>query len=306
MTQPFDTQGRIKCGTVSAPDFAAALIDYTSVLGLAVVDDTPVTAELAASWGALASAGRRTALLSAPDGNPAFLRLVETRPCDYRPLRSHGWAAFEHTVADCDALHAAMPGSGFTVLGAPKRIAGFDNFIPFQVAGRSGEVLYLNQVLDAAMADLDLPHTTARVDQMFIAVLAAPDRAAALGFHCDALGFAAGATWTIPYGVINRSFGLSDTALTAMTMTRTGRMPAVEIDQYPDAATPRAGPAGELPPGNAMVSFIVTSLDAIRAPLLAPPQRHPGPLYAGRRAATVIGTAGERIELIEADLLKGD
>ena len=52
-----------------------------------------------------------------------------------------------------------MPGSGFTVLGAPKRVAGFDNFIPFQVVGRSGEVLYRNQVLDAELADLDLPHT---------------------------------------------------------------------------------------------------------------------------------------------------
>jgi catechol 2,3-dioxygenase-like lactoylglutathione lyase family enzyme len=300
MTQAFDTPGRIKCGTVSAPDFAAALADYTGVLGLAVVDESPVTPDLAASWGAPASAGRRMALLSAPGGDAAFLRLVEASPTDYRPLQSHGWAAFEHSVADCDALHALMPGSGFTVLGAPQRVAGFDNFIPFQVAGRSGEVLYLNQVLDGTMADLDLPHTSSRVGPMFIAVLAAPDRAAAVAFHCDALGFEAGATWTIPYGVINRSFGLPDTTLTAMTMTRTGRLPATEIDDYPAAATPRAVPPGELPPGNAMVSFLTASLDAVKAPLVAEPARHAGPLYAGRRSATVIGTAGERIELIEA------
>ena len=300
MISAFDTPGRIKCGTVSAPDFGATLADYTGVLGLVVVDDLPVTSGLAASWGAPATAGRRMALLTAPDGNPAFLRLVEATPIDFCPLRSHGWAAFEHTVADCDALFAAMPGSGFTVLGPPQRVAGFDNFIPFQVAGRSGEVLYLNQVLDAAMADLDLPHTNARVDQMFIAVLAAPDRTAALAFHCSALGFEAGATYSIPYGVINRSFGQPDTALTAMTMTRTGRLPATEIDQYPAAAIARAAPPGELPPGNAMVSFITASLDAINAPFFAPPCRHPGALYAGRRSATVIGTAGERIELIEA------
>ena len=300
MTTTFDIPGRIKCGTVSAPDFAATLADYTGTLGLAVVDDRPVTAALAASWGAPACAGRRTVLLSAPDGTPAFLRLVEASASDYRPLQTHGWAAFEHTVADCDALHAMMPGSGFAVIGAPQRVAGFDNFIPFQVSGRNGEVLYLNQVLDAAMADLDLPHTSARVDAMFIAVLAAPDRAAALAFHCDALGFEAGATFTTPYGVINRSFGLPDTALTAMTMTRTGRMPGCEIDQYPPAATARRVPPGELPPGNAMVSFITASLDAVHAAFLAPPARHTGPLYAGRRSATVIGTAGERIELIEA------
>ena len=300
MTNTFDIPGRIKCGTVAAPDFDAALADYTGVLGLRLVDDTPVTPDLAASWGAVATVGRRTALLTTPDGNPAFLRLVEATPIDFRPLRSHGWAAFEHTVADCDALFADMPGSGFTVLGPPQRVAGFDNFIPFQVVGRSGEVLYLNQVLDGAMNDLDLPHTDARVDQMFIAVLAAPDRAAAVAFHCNALGFEAGATWSIPYGVINRSFGLPDSMLTAMTMTRTGRLPASEIDQYPAVATPRQGPPGELPPGNAMVSFITASLDAVKAPFLAPPCRHAGALYAGRRSATVIGTAGERIELIEA------
>lgn len=300
MTTTFDIPGRIKCGTVSAPDFAATLADYTGTLGLAVVDDRPVTAALAASWGAPACAGRRTVLLSAPDGTPAFLRLVEASASDYRPLQTHGWAAFEHTVADCDALHAMMPGSGFAVIGAPQRVAGFDNFIPFQVSGRNGEVLYLNQVLDAAMADLDLPHTSARVDEMFIAILASPDRAAAVAFHCEALGFEAGDTWSIPYSVINNSFGLPADTITDMTMTRQGRMPGSEIDQYPAAATPRTVPPGELPPGNAMVSFICASLDTIKAPFLAPPARRDGALYAGRRTAVVRGASGELIELIEA------
>ena len=300
MQTSFDIPGRIKCGTIATPDIAASLADYTGVLGLLIIEDAPVPADLAMAWGAPALAGRRSVLLRHAEGRPFFLRLVETSPVAYVPLRSFGWAAFEHTVADCDALFADIKGSAFTVVGAPKLVPGFDNFIPFQVVGRAGEVLYLNQVLKSGMTDLDLPHTSARVDAMFIAVLAAPDRAAALAFHCDALGFEAGATFTIPYGVINRSFGLPDTALTAMTMTRTGRMPGCEIDQYPPAATARRVPPGELPPGNAMVSFITASLDAVHAAFLAPPARHTGPLYAGRRSATVIGTAGERIELIEA------
>ena len=161
-------------------------------------------------------------------------------------------------------------------------------------------MLYLNQVLKAGMAGLDLPMTTARVDHMFIAVLAAPDRAAAVAFHRDVLGFAEGETWSIPYSVINASFGLPADTITAMTMTQTGRMPASEIDQYPAAAVPRPVTPGELPPGNAMVSFIIASLDAIAAPFLAPPVRRQGPLYAGRRTAVVTGAAGELIELIEA------
>ncbi|MEY2882986.1 MAG: hypothetical protein RL490_710 [Pseudomonadota bacterium] len=301
MTSSFDTPGRIKCGTITSACFDASLADYTGVLGLSVVESGTVSTDLAASWGAPASAGRRMALLCHADARPGFLRLVEASATpDYRPLRSFGWAAYEHTVADCDALFADIQTSGFTVIGAPKLVPGFDNFIPFQVVGRAGEVLYLNQVLKAGMSELDLPMTAARVDHMFIAILAAPDRAAAVAFHRDALGFVEGETWSIPYSVINNSFGLPDDTITDMTMTRTGRMPAAEIDQYPAAATSRAGPPGELPPGNAMISFITASLDTVAAPFLTPPAHHAGALFAGRRSAVVRGTAGELIELIEA------
>lgn len=298
MTAAFDIPGRIKCGTITTPDFAASLADYTGPLGLEIREQGLVPDDLAAAWGSPASAGKAFALLGYPGGAPAFLRLVAATPVPYTPLRSHGWAAFEYTVADCFALHQALGGSAFTVIGEPKRVPGFDNFIPFQVSGRAGEVLYLNQVLEPAMSGLDLPITTARVDHMFIAILAAPDREAAIAFHRDALGFAIGDTWVIPYSVINASFGLPADTTTAMTMTRTGRLPAVEIDQYPAAATPRTTPPGELPPGNAMVSLLCASLDAVCAPFLAPPVRNDGPLYAGRRSACVRGAAGELIELI--------
>jgi catechol 2,3-dioxygenase-like lactoylglutathione lyase family enzyme len=301
MTSPFDIPGRIKCGTIAAPDIDASLADYTGLLGLGIVDDGPVAADLAAAWGAPAMAGRRSVLLRHPHGREGFLRLVAATPVpDYRPLHSFGWAAYEHTVADCDALFADIRSSAFTVIGEPKLVPGFDNFIPFQVFGRAGEVLYLNQVLKSEMADLDLPHTGAHVDHMFIAILAAPDRAAAVAFHRDALGFDVGDTWSIPYSVINDSFGLPADTITDMTMTRQGRMPAAEIDQYPAAATQRQTAPGELPPGNAMVSFICASLDAVQAPFLAPPRRRDGPLYAGRRTTCVRGAAGELIELVEA------
>lgn len=300
MDRKFDIAGRIKCGTIAAPDLPASLADYTGILGLDIIEDGLVAGEQAAGWGAPAMAGRRCVLLRHRQGRPAFLRLIEASPIAYTPLRSFGWAAFEHSVADCDALFADIETSAFRVIGAPKLVPGFDNFIPFQVIGRAGEVLYLNQVLKSEMAGLDLPHTQARVDQMFIAILAAPDRAAAVAFHVDALGFAAGETWSIPYSVINNSFGLPADTITDMTMTQMGRNPAVEIDQYPAAATQRDASPGELPPGNAMVTFITARLDDVKAPFIAPPQRREGALYAGRRTATLRGVAGELIELIEA------
>jgi catechol 2,3-dioxygenase-like lactoylglutathione lyase family enzyme len=194
-----------------------------------------------------------------------------------------------------------MPGSGFTVIGPPKLVPGFDNFIPFQVTGRAGETLYLNQVLKSGMSDLDLPMTSATMDQMFIAVLAADDREATVAFHRDVLGFEEGQTWVIPYSVINHSFGLAPETTTAMTMTRTGRIPASEIDQYPAAAIARPVTPGELPPGNAMVSFIHDGLDRLTDHLAGPVVRLDGPLYAGRRVGLVRGPSGESIELIEAE-----
>ena len=295
-----DLHGRIACGTAVVPDLAASLADYIGPLGLHIVEDGPVSGALAAAWGTPASAGRRMVLLAPDSGTPGYLRLVEgTSVAAFRPARTWGWAAFEHSVADAFALHDAI-GDGFEVLGPPRKVPGFDSFIPFQVAGRGGEILYLNQVLTPASDGLDLPPARARVDPMFIAVLAAPDRAASLAFHVDALGFETGATYAIPYGVIDRAFAHPPGTLTDMTMTRTGRRPATEIDQYPAAASVRPCAFGELPPGNAIVSFIVADLAKVRAPFVAPPAVQPGALYAGCRSACVVGAAGELIELIEA------
>jgi hypothetical protein len=202
-------------------------------------------------------------------------------------------------VRDGFALHDRLAGGPFRVLGAPKRVPGFSSFIPFQVAGRSGEVLYLNTVLESRTAGLDLPVAETEVDRMFIAVLAAGDRAATVRFHVDALGFEEGETFRFPYSMINQSFGLPETQETDITMTRVGRTPACEVDQYPDAAVDRPRNPGELPPGNSLVTFAHRDLDAVQAPFIEPPARRAGLLYGGARVATLIGPSGERIELVE-------
>ena len=296
---PFDTPGRIKCGTITTPDFDASLGDYRETLGFTVVETGPVAADLAASWGAPGSAGRRSALLQPASGTPCFIRLVEgSRVPAYRPLRSFGWASFEISVRDVFALRDRI-GPVFEVIGQPRHVDGFSNFIPMQVRGRAGEILYLNQVLEPEMAALDLPPAVSDVDSIFIAILAAGDRQAAIDFHTRILGFEAGDTHVIPYRVINDAFGLPADHRTVISMTKVGRLPGSEIDQYPPGTIERPRAAGELPPGNAMLTFMLRSLDAVDAPFLAPPAVRDGPLYAGRRTASVIGAAGELIELIE-------
>jgi hypothetical protein len=296
----FDTAGRVKCGTVLVPDFDASLADYRDVLGLQVVESVSVSQSLATLWQAPALAGRRMAVLQPASGVPCFIRLIEASHVpDYQPILSYGWISLEITVENVWTLHKRVAEeAGFTVIGPPKLVDGFSNFIPMQVIGRAGEVLYLNQV-QHSMETLDLPMAKSMVDHIFITVLAAPDREAALAFYADKIGFAAGATYEIIYSVINNAFALPAETKHAISMTSVGRLPCVEIDQYPPQTRHRPMAAGELPPGVGMVSYLVKSLDRVDVPFVAPPQAMSGVVYEGRRAATLIGPSGEYLELIE-------
>jgi catechol 2,3-dioxygenase-like lactoylglutathione lyase family enzyme len=291
--------GQILGGLSTVPDLAAALAAYRDMLGLAVVEEGSVGAGLAAAWGAPATAGAPMATLGTASGAPSFLRLVEQPPHpDFRPTRSFGWAAFEISVADVFALAERLQSSTFSVIGPPRQIAGMAAFIPMQVLGPGAEMLYLNQVL-ADMPDLDLPRAAAAVDRIFITILATPDRAATIDWYVRTLGLEAGASFTIAYSMINRAFGLPDTHMTTLGMVQKGRLPILEVDDYPAAATARAAHPGLLPPGNALVTLAVESLAHCDCAWIAPPRRHDGPFYAGRRAATVVGPAGELLELVE-------
>jgi catechol 2,3-dioxygenase-like lactoylglutathione lyase family enzyme len=296
----FDTHGRIKCGTVATPLFIRSLSDYRRVLGLDVVEEGVVPDDLAEAWAAPDSAGKRYALLQPKSGVGCFVRLVEATPVPgYVPMRSFGWAALEFTVEDVWSLHEDIEADGaFNVVGAPKLVDGFDNFIPMQVRGQADEILYLNKV-QKSMSDLDLPQAHVRVDQIFIAVLASPDRQATLDHYVQSYGFEAGATYDIIYTMINDAFQLPANTKSLISMTKVGRLPGVEIDQYPAGTEMRSILDGELPPGVAMVSFGVRSLDAIDDDFITAPVVRDGPLYAGRRTATVMGPADELIELIE-------
>lgn len=295
----YDEPGRIAGGVITTPCFEASLSDWQQVLGLKLVASGSLTPEVAHSWGCPGSAGQRMATLVPHSDARCAYRLVEGPDVtEYRPLRSYGWAALEITVADVWSLHTAVDGP-FTVIGPPKLVEGFDNFIPMQVIGKAGEVLYLNQVL-RSMSDLDLPPAHAPVDQAFIAILAAENRQQAVDFYTRTIGFAEGQTWTITYSVINQAFGLDDSHKTAMTMTKVARIPGIEIDQYPSAAVPRPKAQGCLPPGIAVVSFLVDSLAAINAPWISPPAPRSEAPYWGRRAATLRGPSQELVELIEA------
>jgi catechol 2,3-dioxygenase-like lactoylglutathione lyase family enzyme len=295
----FRTHGRILGGTATTPDLDAALGDYRDRLGLRLVEAGTVADELARSWGAPGVAGRRQAVLAPQSGAPCHLRLIEQPvPEAFRPTRSYGWAAFEITVQDVFGWPARLNGSGFDIIGPPREIPGLPYFVAMQMLGRGREMVYLNEVREDTPTS-DLPRAASPVDHLFIVILAAPDREAAMRWYADALGLEEGSRYTIPYTMINKAFGLPDDHSTTLSMAQAGRMPIVEIDDYPEAAITRPRDEGMLPPGNAMVTLAVRSLAATGLAFVAPPTVRESAFYGGRRAATAIGAAGEWIELIE-------
>ena len=287
--------GALSC----TPDLGAALADYRDVLGLELVARGPLDAGLAASWGCPASAGADMAVLCPQSGAPCWLRLVEQPvPDGFVPTRSFGWASFELTVRDVFALREGLRGSGFEVVGEPREIAAIPFFVAMQALGRGGEMVYFNETR-AMMPGTDLPFARSDVDHAFIAILGAPDRAAAAAWYRDSLLLDEADTFTIPYSMINRAFGLPADTLHALTMIQKGRLPIVEIDAYPVQAAARPALAGALPPGNALVTLAVRSLTELSLDWIAPPAVRDEAPYHGARAAAVRGPAGELIELIE-------
>ena len=294
----FLTHGRIIGGLGTTPDLGAALGDYRDRLGFDLIEEGLVPPELAASWGAPAIAGARVAVLQPKSGARCFVRLVEQPlPPDFRPTRTFGWNAYEITVQDVFGWPDRLAGSGFDIVGPPKEIEGLPYFVAMQMLGRGREMIYLNEVrCDTPTSDL--PKARSPVDHIFIVILAVPDREAALRWYQERLGVEAGGTYTIEYTMINKAFGLSTGTQSTISMLQKGRLPIVEVDGYPAAATPRAIDPGRLPPGNALVTLAVDHLPA-DLPYIASPASRTGPFYDGRRTATVQGPAGELLELVE-------
>ncbi|MGH8335624.1 MAG: VOC family protein [Gammaproteobacteria bacterium] len=295
----FLTHGRILGGIVTTPDLAGSIRDYRGMLGLELVERSQVSDELAASWGCPNSAGAMMATLMPTSGAHCAIRLVEQGvPDDFRAVSSFGWASYEITVQDVYGWPAKLSGSGFDIVGPPREIEGLPYFVAMQMTGRGREMIYLNEVrMDTPSSDL--PRANSPADHIFIVILATPDRAGTVEWYRDKLQLDEGGTYTLEYTMINRAFGLADGTQSSITMVQKARLPIIEVDDYPGAAVIRPGDEGRLPAGNALVSLAVGSLDALELDYITPPVAPLEMPYGGRRAATVFGPAGERLELIE-------
>ena len=85
----------------------------------------------------------------------------------------------------------------------------------------------------------------------------------------------------------------SNTAFSLQIAKIAGRRFIVELDEYPPTVPARPIESGMIPPGMAMVSFMVTSLDSLPVSWRNAPIAISDLGYAGQRAAVTEGAAGE-------------
>lgn len=291
--------GSILGGVATVPDLDAAIRDYRDVLGMQVVENGILANELTASWGCPNSAGASMVILQPASGAECFIRLVEQPEYpEFKPTTTYGWAAYELSVRDVFGWPDRLQGSGFDIVGPPKELEGMPFFVPMQVLGTGREMIYLNEVRED-MPSTDLPKAQSLTDRIFIVILASPDRAETVRWYEEKLGFDATDTFSLAYSMINNAFGLPADTLSDLTMVQSGRLPIVEVDDYPAIATTRPRHDGMLPPGNALVTLAVNDFRNLDVDWITPPEKREEMPYKGRRSATAKGSAGELLELIE-------
>ena len=290
----------LRAGTVCVADVERSREAYERLIEYRTAETGRIANALAGAWAAAAAAGARYALLQPASGADTWLRLVESPSLvGFEPLVSMGWTALEFCVRDVQALAARLANSPFDVIGPPRRLDGMDSLCAMQACGPDGEICYFTQI-DGDPPGLSLPRARCFVDRLFIHVIGASDLGATQRWiegHLDCT--VAMARVEMVYTMLARAFGKPlDTRFTISTLRRGDEL-FLQVDQMPPEAVRRPQRAGLLPPGIAMTTLSVPSLDAVAHACIEPPARHDGLLYGGRRSAVLADPDGTLYELLE-------
>ena len=279
--------------TITVGQLATIEKNYDEYLGYETVERGTVSAELAAVWNTPATKGQPFVLLAPESGAEVYLRFVEGPEVEgYAPMTTFGWNATELLVTDPDAMAERLENSPYEIIGPPKDLwVAPDAPRAMQAIGPGNELLYLTR-------NNNFEIKTA-VDRVFIMVVGGPSMEALASYYGDTMGLPVGDPRPFQISVISNAQGLPPETTYPLAVAAVSDEFLIELDEYPDVATPRPAAAGALPPGTAMVSFTVDRLEAFTVEWRSAPQAVAAAPYRGRRAAVTVGPAGEWIELIE-------
>lgn len=288
---------RIKMATVGAPNVAEIEKLYTEWLGYKVLEKGKVSDAMAKSWGTPKSAGRNFIVMNSAGTPDVYIRAVEIDAvAGYKANTTHGWNSIEIIVEDPDKVYEKLIKSPFKHVGGPKNLnPPYDSIRATQFIGPAEETLYFT----AEKGDISkspLPAAKSFIDRPFIMVLAGPDAGAMVKFYMDTFMLRGSPPYPTTIDLIAKAQGLPADHKFQLGLVRAAEKGNnVEIDGYPPSATARPRGDGQLPPGVAMASFNVNSLDGLKVKFIQPPAK----LYKDKRSATFIGPAGELTELVE-------
>jgi len=279
--------------TIAVAQLATVEQAYDEHLDYTTVARGQVTPATAAAWGTPAMAGRDYVLMQPASGEAVFLRFIEAQPVEgYGPMRTHGWNAVELLTTNPDEAATRLGGSPFEIIGPPKDLWDApDAPRAMQALGPGKEVLYITRNNQFEIR--------AFIDRVFIMVVGGPSMAALGEFYGQRLGLGVSEPSPFRIDVIARALGVSPETTFPLAVARLSPRFLIELDEYPAAAGPRPRREGELPPGIAMVSFTVDSLDALDLEWRAAPMRLAEAPYGNARVAVAVGPAGEWLELVE-------
>jgi len=292
---------RIKMVTVAAPDVAVIESIYTTSLDFKVREKGQVSDALAKSWGAPKVANKPYVLLS-NDANPdVYIRAVESGAVpNFKPMTTWGWNSFELVVDDIHAMHEKLKATSFTILGTPIPLKSSPSIFTIQVTGPANEVFYFaSETGDRSKSSL--PNPGGLVGRPFIVILSSPDITVTRDWYADLFSMTKASIRSSGGKVVPRALGLPDGSslpISLLSLAEPGNR--IQLDGYLDHGFgARKRPEGELPPGNAIVSFSVKSIDPFKGKSITSPITVDGKALAGVRAVTLVGPSGELIELIE-------
>ncbi len=289
----------LRAATVTVSDLARSLDLYARFFDYSVVEQGEVSAALATSWQAPKTEGCPYAVMQPASGADIFLRFVEQPAvAGFKALRSYGWNAIEICVQDVMAVNARMEDSPFEIIGPPNKIPGLDAIHPMQVKGPDEEIVYLTQINDD-LPEYNLPRAGSLIDKLFILVMGSSDMDRAVAWMQEKCGLAFGREMEIPYTMIAKAYGTPLDELHRICTLIHDQDVFLELDQYPDAAIPRARHDGMLVPGCAIGTLYHPDFDSLPGPWLTEPAVRDGVIYKNQRVGVLQDPDGTLIEMVE-------
>lgn len=277
--------GTLRAVTITTTDLKGVEAAWTKYMDYRVIDRGRLSQATVESWGAPALRDKGFVILGPQNGEPTYLRFVEQPlPQGYDPKqRALGWNMTEITVQNSDKLYERLHGSPFILRGPPKQVATYSYLRALGAVGPAGETLAFTWITEKRP---DLAVAESFVGRVFIATLHVPDLPESLKWFEATFG-----NYASPIRQLSPTLQLSVVTLREGTK--------IEVDHLGPQAKPRPRPPGGLPPGLALVTFECSRFDRFQDRFLRPAAAsviHP---HRGARTATMLGSAGELMELVD-------